>query len=207
MPKRPFILTADKHMKVCVNAVLGRCRNIGINLGASEYDIAIEPGHDEGVFHNGHQSIRKYLSTHQHALLICDFHGSGGEKLAREGMEAQMEMRLAQNGWPDRSAAVVIDPELENWIWADSPHVETALGWQGRRPGLKDWLCSEGRWPKGQAKPTDPQSSLEVVLSMVGRPRTSALFQEVAERVSLNRCTDPAFLKLLSVLRQWFPAE
>jgi hypothetical protein len=25
--------------------------------------------------------------------------------------------------WEDRAAAIVIDPELENWFWADSPHI------------------------------------------------------------------------------------
>jgi hypothetical protein len=30
------------------------------------------------------------------------------------------------------------------------------------------------------------------------------LYRKLAEAVSLERCTDPAFVKLRTVLRQWF---
>jgi len=207
MPKSLFLLTADKHMKACVEAVLGRSRSIGVRLSASDYDVAIESGHDSSVFGRGQESVRAYLRSHQYALLICDRHGSGGERLSRERMEERMEERLAQNGWQDRSAAIVIDPELENWIWADQRVVDAIFGWQGRQPSLREWLRLNDYMAEGESKPRHPKKCLENALAIVGRQKSAILFRQVAEQVNLTRCTDPAFLKLVSVLRQWFPAQ
>ena len=118
-----------------------------------------------------------------------------------------MEARLAQNGWAGRSAAVVIDPELENWIWADSRKIDDILGWHGRQPSLREWLHSMGYLAEGQAKPADPKKCLEEALLRVRQKPSSVLFKQVAEQVSLARCTDPAFLKLVATLRAWFPAQ
>jgi hypothetical protein len=41
---------------------------------------------------------------------------------------------------------------------------------------------------------------------LVRKGRSSAIFFELAQRVSVNRCIDPAFLKFKNTLRQWFPA-
>jgi hypothetical protein len=39
----------------------------------------------------------------------------------------------------------------------------------------------------------------------VRKPRSSAIYLELARSVSTDRCTDPAFLKLKRCLREWFP--
>jgi hypothetical protein len=46
---------------------------------------------------------------------------------------------------------------------------------------------------------------VETVLRTVRQPRSSGLYRKLAEKVSLERCTDPAFDKLRIVLRRWFP--
>jgi hypothetical protein len=33
-------------------------------------------------------------------------------------------LALFTSGWENRAAAVVLDPELEIWVWSDSPEVE-----------------------------------------------------------------------------------
>jgi hypothetical protein len=44
-------------------------------------------------------------------------------------MENDLEARLSQSGWPSGCcAAIVIDPELELWVWSRSPHVPAVLG-------------------------------------------------------------------------------
>jgi len=57
------------------------------------------------------------------------------------------------------------------------------------------------------AKPADPKKCLEEALLRVRQKPSSVLFKQVAEQVSLARCTDPAFLKLVATLRAWFPAQ
>jgi hypothetical protein len=140
MPKSLVVLTADKSMRLCVEAILGRAGELGLRLAADDYLVLADGGQDPGVFRRGHESLRSQLNQYHHAILMCDRDGAGAGELTRDAMEAQMETRLAQNGWQERSAAVVIEPELENWIWVDSAHLDNVLGWQGRQPALREWL-------------------------------------------------------------------
>ena len=48
-------------------------------------------------------------------------------------------------------------------------------------------------------------NAYEKALGQVRKPRSSATFRQIAEKVSFNNCTDAAFLKLLTTLRKWFP--
>jgi hypothetical protein len=45
---------------------------------------------------------------------------------------------------------------------------------------------------------------LEAVLRQQGRPRSAAVFQELADRVGLAGCQDPAFVLLRETLVGWF---
>lgn len=119
-------------------------------------------------------------------------------------MEAKIEDNLSRTGWKDRSAAIVIDPELEVWVWSDSPVVEKQLKWSSRYPGLRDWLVSKGFLRADATKPSRPKEAVEAVLREVRLPRSSSLYRALAERVSLAKCTDRAFEKLRSTLQRWF---
>ena len=55
-----------------------------------------------------------------------------------ENLETEAEQRLSSSGWDDRAVAIVLDPELEIWVWSDSPEVDDVLGWRGRIPRLAD---------------------------------------------------------------------
>ncbi len=116
-----------------------------------------------------------------------------------------MEGRLAANGWPDRALAIVLDPEVEVWVWADSPVVDDVMGWAGRTPALRDWLIAKGYLQGGESKPRRPKEAFEHALRLVPKARSSALFLSLAEGVSVNRCSDEAFLRLRDTLARWFP--
>ncbi len=137
-------------------------------------------------------------------MILRDREGCGQQDLPREALEEQIEQRLAKSGWGGRAAAVVLDPELEIWVWSDSPEVDRSLGWAGRQPGLADWLVSEGYCTAGQGKPNTPKKAFEEALQIAKKRRSSAIHHQLALRVGLGRCTDPAFLKLKGLLRQWF---
>jgi len=126
-----------------------------------------------------------------------------GSPGTREEIESEVETRLAQNDWLNRCAVIVIDPELENWVWSDSPHVAAALGWQ--REGLRDWLVQSGHCQGDALKPFKPKEAVEEALRLKGIPRSSAIYHSLATQVSFDRCTDPAFLKFRAKLAAWFP--
>ena len=99
----------------------------------------------------------------------------------------------------------MIAPELENWVWSDSPKVDLALGWEGKTLPLRDWLREKGLLHAGAVKPSEPKRAVELALRTVYKPRSSAIYFELAQEVSTDRCTDPAFAKLRRCLREWFP--
>jgi hypothetical protein len=121
-------------------------------------------------------------------------------------LESEIEEHLSGAGWGDRAAAIVISPELENWVWSDSPHVDRALGWEGRTVPLRDWLRENGFLDAGAAKPANPKEAVVRALFTARKPFSSSIYFGLAQLVSTDRCTDPAFLKLKRCLREWFPA-
>jgi hypothetical protein len=137
--------------------------------------------------------------------VIFDHEGSGQESRDVEEVEKEVGEHLRQSGWGDRAAAVVIAPELEAWVWSDSPQVDQVLGWRRRKIGLRDWLHGEGLWPAEQPKPPDPKLAMERTLYHLRRPRSSAIYGELAKKVSLQRCRDRSFCRLVRILRSWFP--
>jgi hypothetical protein len=154
---------------------------------------------------HGCDFLRPFVNQYSKALIMLDHEGCGQEQKERTELEKSIEAQLANSGWKDRSAAIVINPELENWVWSDSPHVDTVLGWHGKQPDLRSWLITHGFFNDNQIKPVPPKKAMEAALKKVQKARSSALFLQLAQKVSFDRCTDPAFIKLKTVLATWFP--
>jgi hypothetical protein len=199
------VLAADKLAAQSVEGLLGRTPSLQIR--AVSYDIAVHPQHDPGCLGQSPGLLAVYLKTHSHALVVFDREGSGQEQSTRQELEAQVEGQLARAGWEGKSAVIVIDPELENWVWSNSPHVATALGWRDTTKDVRQWLVEEEYLPVAtQMKPARPKEAMDAVLRHVRKPHSSAIFREIARKVSLERCPDPAFVKLRQTLHGWFPA-
>ena len=112
---------------------------------------------------------------------------------------------MNQSGWKGRNAAIVIDPELEIWVWSTSPHVEAFLGWREEFPNLRDWLFSEGFLASASAaKPHHPKKAVEKALRIAGKPRSPSLYKQLAQNVTLTGCTDGAFMKFRQIMSNWF---
>lgn len=197
------VLAADKDMEFAVRGIVSRYKSLQIR------DIDVKylrhPEHDPGCRSEPEGLLRLYCRSHKYALVLLDHEGSGGEKKTREEIEAGIEAVLCKNGWPDRAAAIVIEPELEAWVWSDSPHVAEKLGWANRPTKLRDWLREKtDYWPAEQIKPARPKEAMKKALREVGKPWSSAIFGELAKTVSLTNCSDPAFAKLTVKLKKWF---
>lgn len=100
---------------------------------------------------------------------------------------------------------IVLDPELEVWVWSESRHVDDVLGWVGMPTALRAWLHEQGHLSQGETKPRRPKEAMEAALREVQLPRSSSLYRHLAERVSLRGHSEPAFCELLNTLRAWFP--
>lgn len=204
-PKDLAVLAADKNIEGTLRGLLARWTGLGLREISS--DLYVHPERDPGCLLRGHDFLRPFSQRYAHALIVLDKEGCGRERETRADLELQLETRLSAAGWNDRAAAVVIDPELEVWVWTDSPHVERALGWDQSGGALRDWLRERGWLPEGEMKPTRPKGAIEALLRIAHKPRSSAMFHQLAQRVSTDRCVDPAFLKLRSILSRWFSRE
>ena len=198
-----IVLVADKNMRSALSGLLDRCGRLGIRP-ISFHGPHVHPKRDPGVYRLSHEFLRSFQRTATYALVIFDRDGCGSTQ-TREDLERQVEIRLAQNGWPDRSVVIVIDPELENWVWSDSPRVAAALGWQ--HDELRRWLAESGYYQEGALKPTSPKEAVEEALRLRGIPRSSAIYLNIATQVNFDRCVDPAFIKLRATFAAWFPVR
>jgi len=174
-------------------------RNVG-------YEILVHPRRDPGCFHEGPDILQPYQRLAQYSLVVLDYEGSGQEGRPPDDVRNDLKRRLEISGWADRTEVLVLCPELENWVWSDSPEVDQAIGWRGRNPPLRDWLLEQEWWPPGYAKPSRPKECLEAALREARMRRSSAIYRQLAENVSLARCQDEGFRAFRRTIKAWFPS-
>lgn len=197
-----ILLVADSNIEFTMKGLLSRPKSLGIR--ELDFQVVTHPERDPGCFLRSPDFLRPFQSKYRHALVVLDREGSGQEAQSRHELEEDLEQRLAVV-WKENAVAIVVDPELEIWLWSDSPEVDEVLGWQGRDPDLRSWLVEQDYAAKPTDKPERPKEATEQALRLARKPRSSALYRRLAKKVSFRRCTDPAFEKLKTTLRQWFP--
>lgn len=199
------VLVADRNIEYAIKGLLERPR--ALRIRSVGFNIYKHPENDPGCRSHGVDFLRPFANQYHHALLVFDKAGCGREAMSRSDIENRLEIDLSAAGWGSRAATVVIDPEVENWVWSDSPHVDSVLGWEGKQPPLRSWLLTQGFLSGGGSKPSQPKEAMDAALRQAQIPHSSSLFLQIAKRVSFERCDDPAFLKLKTTLTAWFPSE
>jgi hypothetical protein len=200
-----IVLVADQDMLFSLRGLLSRPGSLGIR--AVEYDVYPHPHHDPACLLEAHDFLRPFVRSYVHALVVFDREGCGQEHRTRDELEQIVEKHLTRNGWDDHAAAIAIDPELENWVWSNSPHVDLALGWKGRQPSLSEWLVQDGFVQVRYNKPARPKEAMEKALRMSKKSRSSSVFKLLAETVGVEGCADSAFNKFRETLKTWFPVQ
>lgn len=199
-------LVADKNIEAALAGLLDRRRE-SLGLRRLVHEITVHQRRDPGCYHGGPEMLRGLLGAQRtRGLLVFDQAWKGNPHASAAETEGAIRGRFQQLGISDRAEVVVLDPEIEAWVWSRSPHVDDVLGWRGATPTLRRWLRERDLWPEGHGKPADPKAAMERALYERRIPRSSSLYRQLAERVSLTSCQDAAFDRLCQVLRTWFPA-
>jgi hypothetical protein len=201
-PKQLVVLTADKDAKFAIETLIGRPADLGIR--PIEADVVEHHLHDGAVLTKAHDFLRPFLKW-QYALVVFDREGCGRDLEAREAIEQAVEDRMTVNGWEGRCRVVVIDPELEAWVWDTTCQVHRILSWPGGTASLHQWM--ETRFPAHGGKPKRPKEALLEALRFRGMKPSSAHFADLAQTFRFQHCQDPAFRKFLTTLQTWFPAS
>jgi len=194
------LLVADKNAQFALKGALGRSEALGIR--PIEFEFRVHSGRDGGARKTGPEMLALELRRFHHALLVLDFDGCGTDLLTATDLEAQLDARLFPH-WKTAAKSIVIEPELDVWVWGSDNAVETVIEWPAG-PGVRQWLRRQGFTFQTNEKPTRPKEALEAALRVPALPRSSALYQSIAERISLRHCHDLAFIRLREQLIEWF---
>lgn len=197
-----IVLVADKNMEFAVRGILKR--NESLNIRETSYKVIRHSQNDPGVYRAAHDFLRIYVSEYRYAIVMLDREGCGCADNSIN-IAQEIQLRLNSSGWDERSHVIVLDPELEVWVWSDSPEVANCIGWNNN--DLRRWLRSEGYLLPNANKPQNPKLALENALKIKNRPRSSSIFYKLAENVSFNRCTDPSFQEFKDTLLNWFSSQ
>ncbi len=197
-----IVLVADGTMLNVIEALLQRIP-FSSNTRDFASDVINNIGHDSGCYNDAHEFLRPFINQYHYALVIFDKEGCGSEDKKRVEIEDEVQALLNKNGWLDRSSVVVIDPELENWIWQNSPHVERAFGWE-EATSMYKWCLAEGILAHGDQKPIRPKETMHKILRKTRTSISSSIYKKIAQTCSYKNCTDLAFIKFINQLELWF---
>ena len=197
------VLVADKNMEHAVKGLLTRRQSLEIRPIA--FDIFVHPERDPGCALRGVEFLSNFSDQYDRALLMFDHEGSGRESVRREELQENLNQQFAGSAWGERARALALSPELEAWVWSPSPHVADVIGWRRRFGPLRLWLTDQNWLREGEMKPKRPKEAFMAALRHARTPRSSSLYQQIAEEVSLRRCVDASFLEFKEILREWFP--
>ncbi len=199
-PKDLIALVADSHQQRTLEVLLAERRS-ALRLRPITFDLFVHPESDPGVFRQAHAFLRGFKKSYRYALVMLDvrFPGSPG---SRSEIESKLQSRLDQSNWSGCSAVIAIDPELEAWVWSDSPHVARILGQP--MDMVRKIAKDHDWWSIDTVKPSEPKALLREVLRFTRKPPSAAVFGELAKSVSVTRCADPAFRSLRDLLSAWF---
>ncbi len=205
-----LFLVADKNMEGMLKGFFSR-EGFHRALGCGRFDfnpredLKVAHGqNDPGLYTKANEFLQPYASSHRHAVVVVDAEWSGSP--GEDAISQRLNEHLANAGWSDdNGCAVVIAPELENWVWQDSPHVCSALGSDKAFAALRAELQVKGFWQPNEVKPDRPKEAVEWVLRQSKKGRSSAIYQQLATRVTARGCTDHAFHTLRDALLRWFP--
>jgi hypothetical protein len=158
-------------------------------------------GRDGGVRSTGAELARE-APRFRHALMLLDFHGCGREHESPLTLEATLDGHL-QEVWGERAKSLVIFPEVDVWLWGADNVLRESLHWSHAAP-IRDWLRARGFEFGVDGKPRQPKEAIRLICRAQKLARSSALYERITSRISLQNCTDPAFARLREQLSAWF---
>ena len=117
-----ILLVPDKNTEYTVRGALSRHEALGIRR--IDFQVLVEQG-DGGVRRRGSQVLGVQQARFSHALLLLDYEGCGSN-VAPVELETQLDGALSVM-WGDRAKAIVIDPEVDVWMWGAETHLRAMV--------------------------------------------------------------------------------
>jgi hypothetical protein len=198
-----LLLVPDKNTQFALKGALVRHEALGIH--PIEFDFLVHSGRDGGVRSNGATLASLKRNQFKHLLMIFDHEGSGAESTSVSDLTRELEIQLDCH-WGSNAHVIVIEPEVDVWMWGSDNVLSQLLKWNSNI-SIREWLHDKGYRTDQNDKPLRPKEAMEEVLKLLKEPRSSSLYEKIAQRLSLPRCKDPAFVRLHKILQRWFPRD
>ena len=201
-----LVFTADADAEAVMRSVLKRAQSL--NIRTITFDIKRNPLRDSGMVQNGPELARLERGKFQKILLIWDFHGSGHERRHTPAdSQRQIQERLDGVTWQDNGCAIVIVPELEEWLWHNLVSVLQHLRLDVEK--FEDWRTSFALRYKETPENIHRKAPKElfefIVREKLRRTISPRDFEKIAERASLaDWQNSESFAKVAAILREWF---
>jgi hypothetical protein len=203
-----FVLTADADAQAVMKSVLKRHRVIGIR--EITFDVDRNPMKDSGMVKDGPELVRLQKGKYHKVLLIWDYHGCGWEsKSTSQQCTEKIMKRLIGVSWKDHSGAVVLVPELEEWLWHDEASL--CSYYEISQTKLSEWIeiyTNKLHQSIDFIKKTQPKELFEYICKKkIRRTISPRDFENIGEAASLHAWSNStSFADIAALLREWFPS-
>ena len=195
------LLVADKNMQFAIQGALSRPKALGIR--PITFEFRSHPGRDGGVRSTGSLILAAERSRFTHAMMVLDFEGSGTAFSSPTLLEHSLDEQI-EHIWQNQGKTIVVAPEIDVWLWGSDNAIRDVFEWP-RASSIRDFLRGKGFEFTADNKPLRPKEALEAMVPIHRQPRSSALYFAVTYRISLQNCTDRAFISFREQLQKWFP--
>lgn len=207
---------ADAHMESGFRAFFSRddwhftlgCHRFDIDPDSNE-DIYRRGGYtDGGLWKHAHNNLAPFRERYRYAVIVldADFEPHPGAEVLHADISANMQSA----GWHmDSFQVVVIQPELEAWLWAPNLNVAQAFG-HADFDQMKAVLAAEDWWNEGEPKPSDLKAARDRAARLGGKRTGGPIFKGVFNGLSkraCDRCVEPGFIAMRTALQTWFPQQ
>ncbi len=178
------------------DAILKRANLLGCRqLQPFEWDIMANPSEKERA-----DLARRHARDYEFILLVSDKKASRPQKhqrWARTKLQGYLNRELHKRSLnKHRAFWLVIDPELEIWLWQDIGALATCLN---LNPASLQGQMAQLPWQ------TDPKQVLHDLANSAGQRMDAQMKGRIAEVTNLQQwLSDPAFKNLRKILRRWF---
>jgi len=198
---------ADADLLAVMEEVLARPAELG--AGAFTFKVDRHTGRDPGMVKDGPELVRMRKAEAERCVLIWDHQGSGWEA-RHTASESRIRIidKLERFTWKDCSDALVLEPELEEWLWRDPPSIARHLEVEPANfDAWVDAFAGKQRLSATTAKTTCPKELLyHVFKSRWNRQPRPGDYRAIAKLADLSGWGHSAsFSSLLGVLVRWFP--
>jgi hypothetical protein len=160
----------------------------------------------------GPEIVRVMVNKNEYSrlILVWDHDGSGWHALRAEEAVARIQRRLDGVTWANRSAAVVVVPELEEWLWHCPATIARHLGLNASEyDEVTTRAAAKIERSREQCIRELPKELFESILYHKRRRKPLPEdFQTLGSSANLSNWTgSKTFGRFVEILREWFPAR